>query len=309
MTDYVIKTRGLTRRFDELVAVKDLELSIEKGTIYGFLGPNGCGKTTTIRMLTGLLTPSAGEIDVLGYALPRDAEKLKYEIGYMTQSFSLYSDLTVQENLDFIARIYGLAPRSRKARITELLATHSLEQLAGRLAGRMSGGQRQRLALAAATLHQPRLIFLDEPTSAVDPETRREFWEKLFDLVDSGATVLVSTHFMDEAERCHRIAILEAGQKMADGSPKQLMGELDAQVVELEGHELRHLRQRLTGLPEIISATQLGPRLRVLVAKHVSDPVAWLQSKLDSKDVSAARLVRPSLEDVFVVSTKGGGRE
>ncbi|MGI9522230.1 MAG: ABC transporter ATP-binding protein [Hyphomicrobiaceae bacterium] len=296
----------MTRRFNEFVAVQDLELAVEKGTIYGFLGPNGCGKTTTMRMLTGLLTPSEGEVDVLGFSLPRDAEKLKYEIGYMTQSFSLYSDMTVRENLDFVARIYGLGSRARIARIDELLSAHNLDQLAGRLAGRMSGGQRQRLALAAATLHRPSLIFLDEPTSAVDPETRREFWETLFDLVDTGATVLVSTHFMDEAERCHRIAILDAGHKVADGAPNKLMDELDAQVVELEGNQLRPLRHKLIEMPEVISATQLGPRLRVMVANRIHDPIAWLRSQEIVCAVVEARLVRPSLEDVFVVSTKGG---
>ena len=233
MTDPVIEVRGLSRRFDTLMAIEALDLSIERNTIYGFLGPNGCGKTTLIRMLTGLLTPTSGTIEVLGLSLPRDAEKLKFRIGYMTQAFSLYSDLSVLENLRFIARIFGLGHRDERQRISELLSRYELDQLANRRAGSMSGGQRQRLALAAAVLHRPKLLFLDEPTSAVDPESRRDFWENLFDLIDADTSIIVSTHFMDEAERCHRIAILEAGHKRADGPPNALMDDMGATVLEV----------------------------------------------------------------------------
>ncbi|WP_242476907.1 ABC transporter ATP-binding protein [Halochromatium glycolicum] len=303
MTEPVIEARGLTRRFGELTAVDALDLSVAPQTIYGFLGPNGCGKTTTVRMLTGLLTPSAGEVTVLGHALPRDAERLKRQIGYMTQRFSLYDDLSVSENLRFVAEIYGLGRRAARRRIDALLATYALEPMRHRRAGQMSGGQRQRLALAAATLHSPSLLFLDEPTSAVDPENRRDFWERLFDLVEGGATILVSTHYMDEAERCHRLAIMERGHKRADGSPAELMAAMGARVVEVEGRDLRRLKPQITRLPEVISAAQLGSRLRVLVRDRVADPVAWLQAQ--ALDPSPTRLtqVRPSLEDVFVTST------
>ncbi|MCW8943112.1 MAG: ABC transporter ATP-binding protein, partial [Gammaproteobacteria bacterium] len=186
MTDYVIRASKLCRNFADLKAIQDLDLMVERGRIYGFLGPNGCGKTTAIRMLTGLLKPSAGEVEVLGFKLPRDAEKLRLRIGYMTQKFSLYNDLSVKENLQFVAKIYGLSRRARKKRIDELLEIYGLEQKTNQFAGNMSGGQRQRLGLAAAVLHQPELLFLDEPTSAVDPENRREFWEQLFDLSDRG---------------------------------------------------------------------------------------------------------------------------
>jgi ABC-2 type transport system ATP-binding protein len=303
VTSAVIEARGLTRRFGALTAVNALDLRVEAKTIYGFLGPNGCGKTTTVRMLTGLLTPSAGEVTVLGHRLPRDAERLKRRIGYMTQKFSLYDDLSVVENLRFVAEIYGLGRRAARGRIDTLLATYALEPMRQRRAGQMSGGQRQRLALAAATLHEPSLLFLDEPTSAVDPENRRDFWERLFDLVDAGATILVSTHYMDEAERCHRLAIMERGHKRADGSPSQLMAAMGAHVLEVEGDDLRALKPQLGRLPEVISAAQLGSRLRVLVRDRITEPVAWLRAQSLQPNPARIEQVRPSLEDVFVTST------
>lgn len=308
MSQYVIKASKLSRNFGDLKAIQDLDLEIEKGRIYGFLGPNGCGKTTAIRMLTGLLKPSSGEVEVLGFKLPKNAEKLRLHIGYMTQRFSLYDNLTVKENLQFIAKIYGLSSRERKSRIAELLKTYGLDQKKDQLAGSMSGGQRQRLGLSAATLHRPKLLFLDEPTSAVDPENRRDFWEQLFDLCDQGTSILVSTHYMDEAERCHKLAILEAGIKRADGSPEELMRKMGANVVEVASSNLRKLKREMLNLPNVISAAQLGARLRVLVKDEVSDPLAFL-SQLDGiaseRDLS---LVRPSLEDVFVTSTGDGRR-
>lgn len=303
MSDYVIKAEKLSRYFGDIKAVQALDLQVEKGRIYGFLGPNGSGKTTAIRMFIGLLKPSAGEVQVLGYQLPKEAEKLRLRIGYMTQKFSLYDDLTVHENLKFIADIYNLPARLQKQRIEELISIYGLQKKRNQLAGSMSGGQRQRLSLSAATLHKPDLLFLDEPTSAVDPENRREFWEQLFDLSDQGTTILVSTHYMDEAERCHKLAILEAGIKRADGAPDVLMQTMGAQVVEIVSSNLRQLKQALLNLPEVISAAQLGARLRVLVKDSITDPVAFLfqQSCIDSSD--GLFLVRPSLEDVFVTST------
>lgn len=312
MNDAVIRVRGLSKRFGDVLAVNDLDLAVEQGTIYGFLGPNGCGKTTTMRMLTGLLTPTAGDIKVLGYALPDGAEPLKRRIGYMTQRFSLYEDLTVIENLRFVATVYGLRHRQAQARIRELLATYALESLSGQRAGRMSGGQRQRLALAAAIIHQPSLLFLDEPTSAVDPENRRDFWERLFDLVEGGATILVSTHYMDEAERCHKLAIMESGYIRADGAPADLLAAMGVTVVEVEAPDLRVLKQQLLALPEVVSAAQLGSRLRVLIKGSVEQPEGWLQGLSPGlspgQRFASVQRVRPSLEDVFVTST-GSARQ
>lgn len=308
MTEQVIKASRLDRNFGDLKAIQALDLEVEKGSIYGFLGPNGSGKTTAIRMLTGLLKPSAGEVEVLGFKLPREAEKLRLRIGYMTQNFSLYNDLTVKENLQFVAKIYSLPGKQRKKRIDELLGIYGLEQQKNQFAGSMSGGQKQRLALSAATLHKPELLFLDEPTSAVDPENRREFWEQLFDLSDSGTSILVSTHYMDEAERCHKLAILEEGVKRADGSPEDLMQQIGAHVVEVASSNLRQLKQQLIKLDEVITAAQLGARLRVLVKDSVSDPLAFLKQQKDIDESADLTVVRPSLEDVFVTST-GDGRQ
>ncbi len=304
----VIVAEGLTRRFGDFTAVDALDLRVERGTIYGFLGPNGCGKTTTVRMLTGLLTPSAGRATVLGHQLPRDAEALKFEIGYMTQRFSLYEDLSVRENLNFVAAVYGLGARRARTRIDELLVLYNLSDLAKHRAGAMSGGQRQRLALAAATIHEPKLLFLDEPTSAVDPESRRDFWERLFDLVGLGTSILVSTHYMDEAERCHKLAILSAGRLRADGSPDALMQAMGAHVVEVETSDPRHAKEALTLLADVVAAAQLGARLRVLVSDRIADPVAWLQQQALDTPLGSMEQVRPSLEDVFVTST-GDGRQ
>lgn len=303
MSELVIEAHDVSRHFGALKAIDGLNLDVEKGRIFGFLGPNGCGKTTAIRMLTGLLNPTRGQINVLGFDLPRDAEKLRLKIGYMTQKFSLYDDLTVKENLRFVAEVYGLGRREQNQRIAELLAVYGLDQKTNQLAGSMSGGQRQRLALAAACLHKPQLLFLDEPTSAVDPENRRDFWEKLFDLCDQGSSILVSTHYMDEAERCHRLAILEAGVKRVDGSPDELMQNMGANVIEVAAPGLRQLKQELIQRPEVISATQLGARLRVLISDRVTDPMAFLHQHSSVNNNDELTRVRPSLEDVFVTST------
>lgn len=303
MTEPVIKAVRLSRHFGLLKAVDELDLEIEKGQIYGFLGPNGSGKTTAIRMLTGLLEPSSGTVRVLGLDLPEQAEALRLRIGYMTQKFSLYDDLTVQENLQFIARIYGLSGRAQQQRITELLGIYGLEDRRKQLAGKMSGGQRQRLSLAASTLHKPDLLFLDEPTSAVDPENRREFWEQLFDLSHQGTSILVSTHYMDEAERCHCLAILENGVKRAEGPPDELMRQMGAHVVEIASGNLRQLKQELLKLPEVLAAAQLGARLRVLVRDAVADPLSFLAKQPCVGPEDSLSAVRPSLEDVFVTCT------
>ncbi len=304
--DYAIHTQNLTRRFGAVTAVDHINLAIPRRSIYGFLGPNGSGKSTTIRMLCGLLTPSDGTAEVLGRAVPGDAEALKHEIGYMTQRFSLYEDLTVHENLEFIAEIYCLPRAARGPRVTEQLDVYNLTDQAKQRAATLSGGQRQRLALAAATLHKPQLLFLDEPTSAVDPQSRRDFWETLFRLVEDGTTILVSTHYMDEAERCHGLAILDRGAVVANGSPRQLMDNIDATVIEVENVAASAVRAALLHIPQVFSVTQLGVRLRVLVDKSLCDPLTPIQSALHAAGVAAsAQVTHSSLEDVFVSATRG----
>jgi ABC-2 type transport system ATP-binding protein len=304
MAEFAIRTRALSKQFGEVVAVDGVDLEIPAGQIYGFLGPNGSGKTTIIRMLCGLLTPSAGEVHVLGLQIPAQTENLRSKIGYMTQKFSLYDDLTVQENMQFMSRIYGLSRRDASERIEGLLDRYSLAPLRNRFASAMSGGQRQRLALAVATLHSPTLLFLDEPTSAVDPENRRDFWEKLFDLSEAGTTILVSTHYMDEAERCHHLAILETGHLRNQGTPQELLAQLDNRVVEIAGDNLRQVKEKALRLPGVQSAAQQGVRLRVLLQPGTADPTSYLREQLADQHLILTH-TRPSLEDVFVASTSG----
>ncbi|WP_305419012.1 ABC transporter ATP-binding protein [Photobacterium leiognathi] len=308
MNESAIITKGLTRKFGDFVAVDNLNLTVPRGAIYGFLGPNGCGKSTTLRMLTGLLTPTSGNVNVLGLDIPQQAEELRLRIGYMTQKFSLFSDLTIYENLEFMGQMFGISSKQLKPRINEQLAIYGLDQRAKQRAGSLSGGQKQRLALAAATVHKPDLLLLDEPTSAVDPENRRDFWEQLFDLSDQGTTILVTTHYMDEAERCHGLAIMEAGIVRADGSPLQLMEQMSVNVVEVEAEHLRQLKPRIVQLPEVRSAAQLGIRLRVLVSKTITNPIEWLKAQIPELKTSVMTITRPSLEDVFVTCT-GEGRQ
>lgn len=306
-TDLAIKARGLTKRFGDLIAVDHLDLDVPRSIIYGFLGPNGSGKTTSIRMLCGLLTPTEGGASVLGLDIPANARTLKPQIGYMTQKFSLYADLTVRENLEFIADIYAYPRHDRRRRIEELIGNYDLVQQRNQFAGTMSGGEKQRLALACAVLNKPKLLFLDEPTSAVDPKSRRDFWAKLFALADAGTTLLVSTHYMDEAERCHRLAILDHGRKVADGTPAALQASTGMSVVEVLAKDTRAAQAALAGLPEVASVTQLGLRLRVLMPESISDPLDRVDRQFAASNLEArSELVSASLEDVFVAATLDG---
>ncbi|CAH1542165.1 ABC-type multidrug transport system, ATPase component [Vibrio rotiferianus] len=308
MTEYAIQAESVVKKFGDFTAINNITLNVPKSSIYGFLGPNGCGKSTTIRVLTGLLSPSEGNVDVLGLEIPKQSELLRLKIGYMTQKFSLYDDLTVQENLEFIGQIFGMETKALKARIEEQLATYGLDQLRKQRVGGMSGGQKQRLSLAAATMHKPELLFLDEPTSAVDPENRRDFWEQLFDLSDQGTTILVTTHYMDEAERCHRLAIMEAGEIRADGEPEELMAQMGVNIVEVKADNLRELKEKVLQLEEVRSAAQLGIRLRILIHQRIEQPIEWLTQTFPELEGCEMNIARPSLEDVFV-SVTGEGRQ
>lgn len=306
--DIAIRARGLSKRFGTLLAVDGVDLTVPRASVYGFLGPNGSGKSTTIRMLCGLLTPTAGGIEVLGLKIPQQAEALRKRIGYMTQKFALYEDLTVRENLEFLATVQGLARGPRRTRIDELLDAYSLADRAKQLAGTLSGGQKQRLALAAATVHRPELLFLDEPTSAVDPESRRDFWEKLFDLADAGTTILVSTHYMDEAERCHRIAILDTGRLVADGTPAELTRALAGRTVGIRASEPRKAQAALHTAHGVISVAQIGNELRVLTTAD-DEPGERLQAFLRDRGIEVGVTpIEPNLEDVFVSATRAGPR-
>jgi ABC-2 type transport system ATP-binding protein len=307
-SEFAIEARGLTKKFGDLRAVSELDLNVPRGQIYGFLGPNGSGKSTTIRMLCGLLTPTEGSADVLGTKIPGNADLLKPQIGYMTQKFSLFGDMTVRENLKFIAEIYSYPAADRKPRVDELLEKYDLIPQRNQLAGTLSGGQKQRLALACAVLHHPELLLLDEPTSAVDPQSRRDFWANLFRLAQTGTTILVSTHYMDEAERCHRLAILDHGVKVADGTPQELQAATGMHVIEVLADDPYAAQVAIDERPEIVSVTQLGVRLRVLIPESHTNPIEIVQRALESRNVSGdTQMVTPTLEDVFVAVTMKPG--
>ena len=303
-SDYAIEAHGLSKHFGDLKAVDALDLKVPRGQIYGFLGPNGSGKSTTIRMLCGLLTPTEGSATVLGTHIPGKARNLRPKIGYMTQKFSLFGDMTVLENLQFISEIYSYPKADRKGRIEELLVRYDLTEQRRQMAGTMSGGQKQRLALACAVLHKPSLLLLDEPTSAVDPQSRRDFWAILFRLAEAGTTIMVSTHYMDEAERCHRLAILDRGVKVADGTPQELQASTGMHIVEVTADDPYRAQQALDCAEHIASVTQLGVRLRVLIPEHFDAPDDVVQRHLDDHGVAAdVRVTTASLEDVFVAVT------
>lgn len=305
-----IRAQGLTKRFGQFTAVDHVDLQVPARHVYGFLGPNGSGKSTTIRMLCGLLTPSEGEINVLGLSIPQQAEQLRSRIGYMTQKFSLFEDLSVRENLEFMAAVQGVPKAKTKSRVDELVEQYHFSDRQKQLAGTMSGGQKQRLALACAVIQDPELLFLDEPTSAVDPESRRDFWEKLFELADGGTTLLVSTHLMDEAERCHRLAILNHGVLVADGTPDELTGKLTGRSFAVASKDPRRVQKALVDQPGVLGVAQVGNVLRVLTQpQRGADGLSELQQLLEASGQQAeVTSVPPNLEDVFVAVTRQAGQ-
>jgi ABC-2 type transport system ATP-binding protein len=299
---YAVEMENLTRKFGDFTAVDQVTLRIEPGEVFGFLGPNGSGKTTTIRMLCGLLTPTSGMGRVLGLDIGRESEAIKARIGYMSQKFSLYSDLTVQENLQFYADVYGIRRGERSARIAELIAMAGLSGRERELTSNLSGGWKQRLALASSIIHRPRMLFLDEPTGGVDPEARRAFWELIYELAQGGVTVFVTTHYMDEAEHCNRIGLMYGGKLVALDTPIGLKrSAIEGEVLEIEGMPQDHARTLVTALPGVLEVAPYGARLHAVVddaalrAPQVSDV-------LRVGGIADARVERidPSLEDVFV---------
>ena len=297
--DIVIDVHHLTKKFDGKAVVRDLSMQVKRGTIYGFLGPNGSGKTTTIRMLCGLLTPDEGEGTCLGYDIRTETDKIKRQVGYMTQRFSLYQDLSVRENLEFIARIYGIANPAAAARAAiERLGLSGREE---QIAGELSGGWKQRLALGACTLPSPQLLLLDEPTAGVDPKARREFWNEIHALAADGLTVLVSTHYMDEAERCHEIAYIAYGDLLVHGSVEHVIASahLSTYVVSTaEGAGLSHLSDELAGKPGVDMVAPFGTSLHVS-GRNAAALEAAIAPYRQRKDLDWKRS-EPSLEDVFI---------
>src|SRR5438876_6536023 len=259
--DIAIDVEGLTKSFGGRTVVQNLSMQVKRGSIYGFLGPNGSGKTTTIRMLCGLLTPDSGTGTCLGYDIRRDADKIKLRVGYMTQRFSLYQDLSVRENLEFVARLYGIA--NAKAAARDMIQRLGLSGREEQLAGELSGGWKQRLALGACTLPNPQLLLLDEPTAGVDPKARREFWNEIHALAADGLTVLVSTHYMDEAERCHEIAYIAYGVLLVHGSVEQVIAGSALTTYTVVGHDLQPLQTELTGKPGVDMVAPFGTSLHV----------------------------------------------
>jgi ABC-2 type transport system ATP-binding protein len=302
--ELIVETEHLARRFGDLVAVRDVSLRVRRGEIYGVLGPNGAGKSTTIRMLCGILDPTSGRGTVVGFDIARDPERIKERVGYMTQRFSLYEDLTVEENLAFYAGIYGVARRARRARVDEVIAATGLAPRRRQLAGTLSGGWKQRVALASATIHQPPLLFLDEPTAGVDPVSRRAFWAEIHRLAAGGTTVLLTTHYMDEAERCHRLAFIFRGSVLDDGRPDEVVARrgLAAAEVELpEGPAGHAIAERLRARPGVDGVEHYGHTLR-LVTHAGTEPLALLGEAVPGVPARAARV---TVEDAFVSMVRG----
>jgi len=301
----VIVTDRLSRRFGPLVAVRDVSLTVNRGEIFGVLGPNGAGKSTTIRMLCGILDPTSGSGRVVGYDIARDAERVKERIGYMTQRFSLYEDLTVAENLRFYAGIYGVPRAARRARVAETMQRAGLESRRDQIAGTLSGGWKQRVALASATIHQPPLLFLDEPTAGVDPVSRRDFWDEIYRLSAEGTTVLLTTHYMDEAARCHRLAFIFRGALLDIGTPDEVVERRKLRAVELEVTESAQALEAadlLRAVPAIEEVEHYGNLLRAALRDGGGDPTALVRGALEPRGVAVRNLreVRITVEDAFV---------
>jgi ABC-2 type transport system ATP-binding protein len=304
MSEVAIDVEGLTKSFGAKKVVDNLSLRVERGLIYGFLGPNGSGKTTTIRMLCGLLTPDSGRGTCLGYDILTQQDEIKPRVGYMTQKFSLYSDLTIRENLEFVARIYGLVEPRRAA--AAALKRLGLEDRAHQLAGELSGGWKQRLALGACTLPDPALLLLDEPTAGVDPKARRDFWEEIHRLAGHGLTVLVSTHYMDEAERCHKIAYIAAGKLLVQGTTAAIIANSGLATYIVTGEGLPELSERLAKTPGVEMAALFGMSL------HVSGRDALRLAAIAEEFGAGAPQTwtrgEPTLEDVFIdLMIRAGG--
>jgi ABC-2 type transport system ATP-binding protein len=299
--DQAIVVRNLSRHFDSFKAVDNISFAVNRGEIFGFLGPNGAGKSTTIRMLTGLLLPTFGEGWVGGYDILRETEAIKQHIGYMSQRFSLYEDLTAEENLTFFGGVYGLPREKLSARLDELLGLVGLRERRRELTRNLALGLKQRLALASAILHQPPILFLDEPTSGVDPISRRNFWDLIYAMAEQGVTILVTTHYMEEAEFCDRLVLIFQGHIIAQGTPGELKGEVKEQILAVYPDNLEAALELLKKLPQVREAAVFGDGLHVATTRPEEVEPA-IKATLAAHDIGLKRLepVAPSLEDAFI---------
>jgi ABC-2 type transport system ATP-binding protein len=306
LNDYAVEVENLTKKFGDFIAVDGVSFTIERGEIFGFLGPNGAGKTTTIRMLLGLLKPTSGRAEVLGFDIVKGAEEIKKRIGYMSQRFSLYNDLTVSENLDFFGRTYGLSGQRLRERKAYILEMADLKRCQRELAGNLAGGWKQRLALGAALIHEPEMLFLDEPTAGVDPISRQAFWKLLYQLAENGATIFVTTHYMDEAEHCQKLAFIQHGRIVALGSPRHIKeAAMRGQVLEIDcAHpDIAVLALRALGLFDEVA---LYGSLIHVVAEDIESYRHLISQTLQQKGAGVRNmdLIPPSLEDVFISSVR-----
>ena len=302
MSEWAVETDNLVKTFGAFVAVDHVSLQIPKGEIFGFLGPNGAGKSTAIRMLCGLLQPTSGSATVGGLDLNTQAEAIKSRIGYMSQKFSLYDDLTVEENIDFFSGIYGVARERREERKQYVLRMAGIEERRTSLTRLLSGGWKQRLALGCAILHEPPILFLDEPTSGVDPIARRTFWDLIYQLSAAGHTIFVSTHYMDEAEYCHRLALMDRGKVIALGTPAELKESLKSHhLLQLEVSDVLGSMKALEGMAGVSDVAVFGGGLHVTVASEAS-AIQQIRSKLEKAGIAVSMIepIQPSMEDVFV---------
>jgi len=299
---YAVVTSGLTRRFGNTLAVDHVDLTIKRGEVYGFLGPNGAGKSTTIRMLCGLLDPTEGTGYVLGHDIATEPERIKEKIGYMSQRFSLYEDLTVRENLDFYASIYSVPKEIKQTRIEQMIQMADLTGRERELAAHLSGGWKQRLALGCSIIHKPQLLFLDEPTAGVDPVSRRNFWDLIYRLSEEGITVVATTHYMDEAEHCDSLGFIYQGRITAQGSREEIKANaLKGGVLEIDCQPMREATQVLEQLPRVAEVVRFGNSIHV-VMEDGGPSAAEIETRLASQGikVSRAEVATPSIEDIFV---------
>ena len=301
-----IELRGLTKRFDKVIAVSDLTLSVGAGEIFGLVGPDGAGKTTTIRMMAGIMQPDAGEITIAGCDVIKDPEAVKFQISYMPQRFGLYEDLTADENIRFYADVFRVGRREREKRSTELLRACGMEDFRQRLAGKLSGGMKQKLGLVCALIHTPKVLLLDEPTNGVDPISRREFWAMLYALAEQGVTILSSTAYLDEAERCNRVALLDRGRLLLCDTPTRLKALIPGSVVSITSPQAREVRDRLRANPGLSGLLLVGDAVHLFV-DDAPRRIAEFRSDLAEAGIPYDEIhqVQPTIEDLFVRTVAG----